>query len=109
MKKRKSAKKICIVITSRASYARVKSLLQAIQNNKEISVCGDMAHQEQYLPFLLGIGVRILSTNPGYLIKMQKAISDIEIDQAKATAEKMLGQTKIRDLAQILNLNRSQD
>ncbi|MHC4728141.1 MAG: hypothetical protein ACYS17_13040 [Planctomycetota bacterium] len=68
-----------------------------------------MAHQEQYIPFLLGIGVRILSMNPGYLLKIQKAISNIEIDEAKATAEKMLGQTKINKLTQILNLNRNND
>ncbi len=79
------------------------------QNGKEISVCGDMAHQEEYLPFLLGIGVRTLSMNPGYLFKIQKTISDIEINEAKATAEKMLGQTKISDLAQTLNLNDTKD
>jgi phosphotransferase system enzyme I (PtsP) len=79
------------------------------QNGKEISVCGDMAHQEEYLPFLLGIGVRTLSMNPGYLLKIQKAISEIEINEAEATAEKMLGQSKISDLAQTLNLNRTQD
>jgi len=86
--------------------AMKKVVHAANQNGKEISVCGDMAHQEQYLPFLLGIGVRILSMNPIYLLKMQKAISDIEIDEAKAIAEKMLSQSKINDLAQILNLNR---
>jgi phosphotransferase system enzyme I (PtsP) len=85
--------------------AMKKVVHSANQNNKEISVCGDMAHQEEYLPFLLGIGVRILSMNPVYLLKMQKAISDIEIDEAKATAERMLSQTKISDLAQTLNLN----
>jgi phosphotransferase system enzyme I (PtsP) len=89
--------------------AMKKVVHSANQNGKEISVCGDMAHQEQYLPFLLGIGVRTLSMNPGYLLKMQTAISDIEIDEAKATAEKMLGQTKISDLAETLNLNDTKD
>ncbi|MBC8470750.1 MAG: phosphoenolpyruvate--protein phosphotransferase [Planctomycetes bacterium] len=88
----------------------LKKLVQsANQNGKEISICGDMAHQEQYLPFLLGIGVRTLSMNPGYLLKIQKALSEIDLDEAKATAEKMLDQSKISDLAQILNLNRSND
>jgi len=89
--------------------AMKKVVHSANKNGREISVCGDMAHQEQYLPFLLGIGVRTLSMNPGYLLKIQKAISDIEIDEAKATAERMLGQSKISDLAQTLNLNRAND
>lgn len=38
MQKRKNVKKICIVITSRASYARVKSLLKAIQENENLEL-----------------------------------------------------------------------
>ena len=64
-----------------------------------------MAHQEQYLPFLLGIGVRFLSMDPHYLLRIQKAISGIDLDEAQATAENMLTQTKISDLTQTLNLN----
>ncbi len=85
--------------------AMKKVVQSANQNGKEISVCGDMAHQEEYLPFLLGIGIRTLSMNPVYLLKIQKAISEIEINEAKTTTERMLGQSKISDLAQILNLN----
>ncbi len=89
--------------------AMKKVVQSAIQNGKDISVCGDMAHQEQYLPFLLGIGVRTLSMNPGYLLKIQKAISEIELKEAQETAEKMLGQTKISELTQILDLNSNID
>ncbi|MHC4691252.1 MAG: phosphoenolpyruvate--protein phosphotransferase [Planctomycetota bacterium] len=85
--------------------AMKKVVHSANQNGREISVCGDMAHQEQYLPFLLGIGVRLLSLDPHYLLRIQKAISGIDLDEAQATAEKMLSQTKINDLAQTLNLN----
>jgi phosphotransferase system enzyme I (PtsP) len=87
--------------------AMKKVVQSAIQGGKEVSVCGDMAHQKEYLPFLLGIGIRSLSMNPGYLLKIQMAISEIEIDEAKAFSEKILYQTKITDLREILNLNRS--
>jgi len=86
--------------------AMKKVVDSANQNGKEISVCGDMARQEEYLPFLLGIGVRSLSMNPRYLIKTQKAVSEIEIEQAKAIAQTMLSQTKISEMTEILNLNR---
>jgi phosphotransferase system enzyme I (PtsP) len=85
--------------------AMKKVVDSANQNGKEISVCGDMARQEEYLPFLLGIGVRSLSMNPRYLIKTQKAVSEIEIEQAKAIAQTMLSQTKISEMTEILNLN----
>ncbi|NQT01107.1 MAG: phosphoenolpyruvate--protein phosphotransferase [Planctomycetes bacterium] len=83
-----------------------KVVHSANQNGKEIPICGDMAHHERYLPFLLGIGVRVLSMNPSYLLKIQKAISDIELNEAKATAENMLDQTRISDITQTLKLNR---
>jgi phosphotransferase system enzyme I (PtsP) len=85
--------------------AMKKVVHSANQNGREVSICGDMAHQEQYLPFLLGIGVRVLSMDPRYLPRIQKAISGIDLDEAEETAEKMLAQTKISDLTQALNLN----
>jgi len=82
-----------------------KVVHSANQSGREISICGDMAHQEQYLPFLLGIGVRILSMDPHYLLRIQKAVSGIDLYEAQATTESMLAQTKICDLTQTLNLN----
>ena len=72
---------------------------------REISVCGDMAHQEQYLPFLLGIGVRNLSMDPRYLPRIQNAISGISLAQAQNVAENMLTKAKISDLASSLSYN----
>jgi len=40
---------------------------------------------------------------------VERALKEVEIDEAKATAERMLSQTKISDLAQTLNLNRIKD
>ncbi len=75
------------------------------QGGREVIVCGDMAHQEQYLPFLLGIGVRVLSIDPRYLHRIQQAISEIDFTEARAFADNMLAQAKISDIAQTLNLN----
>jgi phosphotransferase system enzyme I (PtsP) len=85
--------------------AMKKVVGSANQNGREISVCGDMAHQQQYLPFLLGIGVRCLSMDPRYLPRVQQAISEIDLQEAQATAEQMLAQTKISELAETLKLN----
>ncbi len=56
----------------------------------DVSVCGDMARDPRYLPFLIGIGVRVLSVDPLYLIRVQRAISRITVDGAKLVAEKVL-------------------
>ena len=81
----------------------LKKVVNAVeQGDREVSVCGDMAHQEQYLPFLLGIGVRILSIDPRYLHRIQQAISEIDLTEARAYADKMLAQPRISDLVRIL-------
>jgi phosphotransferase system enzyme I (PtsP) len=71
---------------------------------REISICGDMARCEPYLPFLLGIGVRVLSMAPSYLPRVQKAISKIDLAEARTISEKMLSQARVEDLARTLNL-----
>ena len=80
-----------------------KVVASAVRSGRDISVCGDMAHQEQYLPFLLGIGVRILSMDPGYLPHVQHVVSTIDIHEAQATAEDMLSRSTVAELAQVLN------
>ena len=81
-----------------------KIVTSANSADREVSICGDMASRETYLPFLLGIGVRVLSMAPGYLPRVQKAISKIDLAEAQASAEKMLSQARVEDLAQTLNL-----
>ena len=81
----------------------LKKVVQAANNNnKLISICGDMAHEEKYIPFLLGIGVRNLSMDPRYLLRIQQAISKIDITEAQAIAEDMLKKPKISDVTQTL-------
>ena len=81
-----------------------KIVTSATRAGREISVCGDMASREPYLPFLLGIGIRVLSMDPSYLPRVQKAVSQINLAEAEACAESMLTQAKIENLSQALNL-----
>jgi phosphotransferase system enzyme I (PtsP) len=63
-----------------------------------------MASRELYLIFLLGIGIRILSMDPNYLPRVQKAISKIDLRQAEASAEDMLSKARVEEIAETLNL-----
>ena len=62
----------------------------ASEVGKKVSICGEMAHEKHYLPFLLGIGARSLSIDPQFLPEVQQAIADIDILTAQAHAQKLL-------------------
>jgi phosphotransferase system enzyme I (PtsP) len=71
-------------------------------NDCELSICGDMAHQPQYIPFLLGIGVRVFSVDPVYLLRTQQTIMATALPDAETLAAAMLAQSRIRDIESLL-------
>ena len=74
----------------------------AVEQGKEVSVCGDMAHEEPYIPFLLGIGIRTFSLDAAYLPRIQEAVSRIAIAEAETHAQEVLRQTRASDVARLL-------
>lgn len=71
----------------------------AISNGIDVSICGDMAHDERYTPFLLGAGIRRFSVDPMYLPKIQKAISRTDIEEAENLTASLLTQTRLSGIA----------
>ncbi len=69
---------------------------------KEVSICGDMAHDERYIGYFLGIGITRFSLDPRYLPKIQKAISQVEVHKARKEVEVLLGKAKIKEVAELL-------
>lgn len=68
-----------------------------------LTVCGEMAHQAEYLPFLVGIGVRSLSMDPQFLPAVQEAIGSIETEAARHHARRMLSFYTLEDTRRFLN------
>ncbi|MGD2188006.1 MAG: phosphoenolpyruvate--protein phosphotransferase, partial [Desulfobacterales bacterium] len=66
------------------------------RQNKNISVCGELAHEKDYIPFLLGIGVRILSVYPKFLPSVQNIISNLKISEAEAYAQRLLSEATLQ-------------
>ncbi len=64
----------------------------------DVSVCGDMAQDERYLPFLLGIGVRIFSVDAMYLTRIRRNIEKVDLSAAREEAGDLLGDPLIRGL-----------
>jgi phosphotransferase system enzyme I (PtsP) len=74
----------------------------AQQHGREVSVCGDMAHQPQYIRFLLGIGIRSLSVDPAYLLRTQQTVASMSIEEAEPFAKDLLSQNRVSDVAAML-------
>jgi phosphotransferase system enzyme I (PtsP) len=74
----------------------------AKKHRKEISICGAMAHQRRYMPFLLGIGIRRLSMNPIYLPRIQKFIAGLDVKEAETLAAKILTKGSIEQISALL-------
>jgi phosphotransferase system enzyme I (PtsP) len=70
---------------------------------KELSVCGEMAHEPMYIPFLLGIGVRILSVYPRFLPSTQSTISALKLSDAETFAKRLLSETTISGVRKALD------
>jgi len=73
-----------------------KMVKAADAQNKKISVCGELAHDQDYIPFLLGVGVRILSVYPKFLPLVQNIVSNLKISEAEAYAQRLLSEPTIQ-------------
>ncbi len=73
-----------------------------LANGRELSICGDMAHETQYIPFLLGIGVRAFSVDPIYLLRTQQTILATSLPEAEALAQAMLAKSRISEIEALL-------
>lgn len=71
---------------------------------KEVSVCGDMASKTEFIPFLLGCGLRILSIDPAVLPQLQQFIATVNIEEARKLARKVLSQSTISATAETLGI-----
>lgn len=69
---------------------------------KDISVCGEMAHEPEFIPFLLGIGIKSLSVDPQFIVQVQKQIMSLRLNDAEAYAKELLGQSTIQGVWKIL-------
>jgi phosphotransferase system, enzyme I, PtsP len=69
---------------------------------KEISVCGEMAHDPDLLPFLLGIGIRTLSADPQHLTGLQQRISAVTLHDVEAYAARLLAESSLAGVQKVI-------
>ncbi|MGA7743241.1 MAG: phosphoenolpyruvate--protein phosphotransferase [Polyangia bacterium] len=65
---------------------------------REVSVCGDMAHDPRYVPFLAGVGIRTFSLDARYIPRIQQRLNTLRIADAEAHARDVLGMSRVGDI-----------
>ncbi|MBF0483850.1 MAG: phosphoenolpyruvate--protein phosphotransferase [Candidatus Omnitrophica bacterium] len=71
---------------------------------KDMSVCGDMAHDPRFVQFLIGVGVRKLSINPNNMYKIQTAVKVVDLKSAELFASEVLKISRVNELAKKFNV-----
>ncbi len=69
----------------------------------EVSVCGDMANREKYIPFLLGVGISSLSMDAVYIPRIKKEVGTLSMKECARIAERLLSTGRISEIESILN------
>jgi len=74
----------------------------ALLRKIDCAVCGEMAHDVRYVPFFLGLGIRILSVDPHYLPEVQQCVSGWSEEEASVYAASLLRESRIQAIERLL-------
>jgi len=77
----------------------------AVTNGVDVSVCGDMALNEDMLKFLVGIGIRKISIDPQQIPRVQAFLCGLHTKEARTHARKLLGCGTLREVNQLLDVD----
>lgn len=80
-----------------------KIITAANKFSKDVCICGDMAHDQKFLPVLLGLGLRQFSLDARYLPKIHERLAHVSLMEAQVMAEELLKQSKVVRTSQILD------
>ncbi len=69
---------------------------------KEVSVCGEMAHEDRFAAFLVGIGIEAFSVEPRYVPSLQRRIESLSVEEARAFSERLLAQQTLGGVEEVL-------
>jgi len=64
----------------------------------EVSLCGDMANRETYIPFIIGAGITCLSVDAMYIPRVKQTIRKTDMSKAIIFAENLLSLKRVSDI-----------
>jgi phosphotransferase system enzyme I (PtsP) len=84
--------------------ALARTAQAALKHGRDISICGDMAHEPDYVPFLLGIGIQVFSLDARYIPRIQERIMATDLPSARALAARILRMDRLSSVEKELCL-----
>lgn len=83
----------------------LQKIVSAFNNQgKEISLCGELAHECEFIPFLIGIGIRVLSVDPRFIPSVQQCLKETDLGEARCFADAVLAESTVEHvLARVRN------
>jgi phosphotransferase system enzyme I (PtsP) len=81
-------------------------VVAAERHGREVSICGDMAHEMAYLTVLVGMGVRTLSVEPLFIPQIQQILSTVDSGRAKTLSDKVLSSGSVGEIERLLGIER---
>ncbi len=76
----------------------------AQQAGIDVSVCGDMASNNKYIPFLIGIGITSLSVDSMFIPGVKKTLFELDSTAAKNYADSLLASSTIAEIDKNIEL-----
>jgi len=79
----------------------------AVAHGKPVSLCGDMATNQNVLPILIGLGIRTFSMDARSIPKIQTFINTLRFDELKDMVGELLCLGSLKDIEQRLGISNS--
>jgi len=81
----------------------IRTVIQDAYKAKiDISICGEMASEPEYIMLLLGMGVREISLAPPMIPEIKQVIRSVTIENCNKVARKVLGMNSERQISTFL-------
>jgi len=74
----------------------------AIKAEIEVTVCGEMGHEPEFIPFFIGAGLRSFSVDPHFLRSVQEKIVNLSVSQASAYARALLAEPTLEGIQALM-------
>jgi phosphotransferase system, enzyme I, PtsP len=74
----------------------------AVQAGIDVTVCGEMGHEPEFIPFFIGVGLRTFSVDPHYLRSVQETIVDLSVSDASEYARALLAESTLEEIQKLL-------
>ena len=81
----------------------MKRIVAAAQSGgRDVSICGQMAQDERYTAYFLGIGVKKFSLDPHHLAKIQNVIQRTSLAEARESTRELLQKPYLKEIHSLL-------